>query len=179
MKIIYYKLIDTKIDKMLLASTHDGLCRIGLPGCTERALEEIFKDFPDYIFWDELKKGERSFVNKMVQRQLELYFAKKLFQFSVPLDVKKGTDFQRRVWRELTTIPYGETRSYKDIAIAIDKPKAFRAVGNANNKNPIPIIIPCHRVIHSNGDLKGYAGGIELKRFLLALEASFIPSHTK
>lgn len=81
-----------------------------------------------------------------------------------------GTEFQKKVWKELLNIPYGETRSYKDIAIAIGNGKACRAVGNANNKNPIAIIVPCHRVVGSNGSMTGYAGGLDIKEKLLKIE---------
>ncbi|MCC8169988.1 MAG: methylated-DNA--[protein]-cysteine S-methyltransferase, partial [Oscillospiraceae bacterium] len=84
-----------------------------------------------------------------------------------------GTDFQRRVWSELLKIPYGETRSYGQIAASIGNPKASRAVGSANNKNPIAIVIPCHRVIGANGSLTGYAGGLDIKSFLLETEKNF------
>jgi len=102
--------------------------------------------------------------------QLDAYFAGKLKIFTMPLLFEKGTTFQRSVWKALQSIPYGETRSYKDIATIIGNPKAVRAVGGANNKNPIGIVIPCHRVIGSNGKLVGYAGGLEKKKMLLKLE---------
>lgn len=101
--------------------------------------------------------------------QLEAYFAKTLRVFDLPL-APRGTDFQTRVWRALGEIPYGETWSYKDIAIAVDSPRGYRAVGLANNRNPISIFIPCHRVIGSGGALTGYGGGLSAKEFLLTLE---------
>lgn len=102
-------------------------------------------------------------------RQLSEYFAGTRQTFSLPL-APAGTDFQKKAWRALCNIPYGQTRTYKDMAIAIGCPKGFRAVGLANNKNPIAILIPCHRVIGANGKLVGYAGGLHLKKFLLELE---------
>jgi methylated-DNA-[protein]-cysteine S-methyltransferase len=102
-------------------------------------------------------------------RQLQAYFKGQLRQFELPLDLA-GTDFQRRVWSELTRIPYGETRSYRDLARAIGAPKAVRAVGAANGANPIAIVVPCHRVIGAGGKLVGYGGGLALKRRLLSLE---------
>ena len=102
-------------------------------------------------------------------RQLRAYFAGDLHTFSLAL-APAGTPFQRRVWDALLEIPYGATASYRDIAIAIGKPSAVRAVGLANGRNPIPIIIPCHRVIGSDGSLTGYGGGLDVKRFLLELE---------
>jgi methylated-DNA-[protein]-cysteine S-methyltransferase len=102
--------------------------------------------------------------------QLSRYFAGELRDFDLQLDME-GTDFQKRVWAELLHIPYGETRSYSDVAGAIGRPKAVRAVGAANGRNPIPIVVPCHRVIGAAGSLVGYGGGLPLKRFLLDLEA--------
>jgi methylated-DNA-[protein]-cysteine S-methyltransferase len=103
------------------------------------------------------------------RRELDAYFARTLRVFTVPVG-PQGTDFQRRVWDALRSIPYGDTRSYADQARAIGAPNATRAVGAANGRNPIPIIIPCHRVIGSDGALTGFGGGIERKQFLLALE---------
>jgi methylated-DNA-[protein]-cysteine S-methyltransferase len=101
--------------------------------------------------------------------QLDAYFAGNLKTFSLPLE-PRGTDFMKLCWSQLCLIPYGETASYKDIAKAIGNEKAVRAVGLANNRNPIPLIIPCHRVIGSNGKLVGFAGGLDMKRKLLELE---------
>ena len=103
--------------------------------------------------------------------QLEAYFAGEQTEFDLSLDLV-GTEFQRRVWAALLTIPYGETRSYGEIARQIGSPGAFRAVGLANGHNPIGIIVPCHRVIGSDHSLTGYGGGIDRKRFLLALEGA-------
>ena len=102
-------------------------------------------------------------------QQLDEYFQGKRRQFDLPLGYA-GTPFQESVWRELQNIPYGETRSYEDIAVKIGNPKAVRAVGQANNRNPILLMIPCHRVIHKNGDISGFACGIETKKYLLKLE---------
>lgn len=101
--------------------------------------------------------------------QLQEYFAGKRTQFELPIH-NAGTVFQQRVWQELRQIPYGETRSYEDLAVAIGNPRACRAVGQANNKNPLLIINPCHRVIHKNGDITGFGCGTEIKQFLLDLE---------
>lgn len=104
-------------------------------------------------------------------QELDEYFSGKRRVFSVPLDLR-GTDFQLQCWRALLEIPYGETRTYRDIAKAIGHAQAFRAVGMANNRNPIAIIVPCHRVIASDGTLCGYGGGLDLKRKLLELEGA-------
>ena len=103
--------------------------------------------------------------------ELEEYFSGSRREFSFPLDLR-GTDFQLACWRALLAIPYGETRTYADIARAVSKPNAFRAVGMANNRNPIAIVVPCHRVIASDGTLCGYGGGLDLKRKLLELEGA-------
>jgi methylated-DNA-[protein]-cysteine S-methyltransferase len=103
--------------------------------------------------------------------ELEQYFAGKRRKFTFPLDLR-GTDFQVACWRALLAIPFGETRSYADSARAVGKPNAFRAVGMANNRNPVAIVVPCHRVIASDGSLCGYGGGLDVKRKLLELEGA-------
>lgn len=105
------------------------------------------------------------------RRQLAEYFAGKRRDFALPLD-PHGTAFERGVWRALVAIPYGETRSYAEVAMSIGRPTACRAVGRANGSNPIAVVIPCHRVIGSDGSLTGYGGGLELKRLLLDLEGA-------
>ena len=114
-------------------------------------------------------KKEASTLTDITAMQLSEYFTGKRKKFDVLLN-PQGTDFQRSVWKALQDIPYGKTRSYKQIAQAVGNPKACRAVGMANNKNPIWIIIPCHRVIGSGGSLTGYGGGLEMKQKLLDLE---------
>ena len=104
-------------------------------------------------------------------RELEEYFAGGRREFSFALDLR-GTDFQLACWRALLAIPYGETRTYADIARAVGRPQGFRAVGMANNRNPVAIVVPCHRVIASDGTLCGYGGGLDLKRKLLQLEGA-------
>ncbi len=119
------------------------------------------------------ENGTRDETHPFLQsavRQLQAYLAGELQEFDLPLD-PTGTPFQMQVWKALRAIPYGETRSYVGIANAIGAPKAVRAVGGANGRNPIPIVVPCHRVIGANGALTGFGGGIEIKKFLLALEA--------
>ncbi|MBK6736676.1 MAG: methylated-DNA--[protein]-cysteine S-methyltransferase [Haliea sp.] len=112
-------------------------------------------------------------------QQLREYFTRRRRQFDLPL-AAAGTTFQRSVWQALAAIPYGELRSYRDIAQVIGNPSAVRAVGAANGRNPLPIVVPCHRVIGSNGSLTGFAGGLDIKTYLLELEgalsASLLPS---
>lgn len=123
--------------------------------------------FSDYKKENEIEK-ETELIKK-AYTQLEEYLSGKRTEFDIEIEMI-GTEFQKKVWKELLNIPYGETRSYKDIAIAIGNEKACRAVGNANNKNPIAIIVPCHRVVGSDGSMTGYAGGLNIKEKLLKIE---------
>jgi O-6-methylguanine DNA methyltransferase len=118
-----------------------------------------------------LRFEESASAMRVYVRELEEYFAGERREFTFALDLR-GTDFQKACWRALLAIPYGETRSYGDIARAVGRPQGFRAVGMANNRNPIAIVVPCHRVIASNGTLCGYGGGLEVKRRLLELEGA-------
>ena len=116
--------------------------------------------------------GTANEMTRWAVKELEEYFQGKRKEFTVPCR-PEGTDFQKRVWEALTRIPYGVTRTYKEIAVETGNPRASRAVGMANHRNPIPIMIPCHRVIGSDGKLTGYAGGLEVKEFLLKLERGY------
>jgi len=151
---IYYSRIDSPVGPLLLAVAERGLVALEFGG-------------------GEVAAGWVEFPEKTAPyaRQLEEYFAGGRRRFDLPLDLR-GTDFQKRCWQELLKIPYGETRSYAEIARAIGNPAAVRAVGLANGKNPIAIIVPCHRVIGSDGSLTGYGGGLETKRKLLQLEGA-------
>lgn len=128
----------------------------------------------DYIvgvsFNEESSPGDENKAVKECKRQLEEYFYGKRKNFDLKFKFLKGTDFQLSVWKALSEIPYGETVTYKFIAEKINNPKAVRAVGGANNKNPIGIIVPCHRVIGCNGKMIGYAEGIDKKEYLLNME---------
>jgi len=112
---------------------------------------------------------------KSITEQLESYFLGTLREFEIPLD-PVGSEFQVKVWSELSRIPFAETRTYGEIARAVGQPKAARAVGLANNHNPIAIVVPCHRVLGSDGSLHGYGGGLDMKRFLLRLEGVLLPA---
>lgn len=116
--------------------------------------------------------GKNTEFTDLVYKEIMEYLNGKRKSFDIKYEIN-GTEFQKKVWKELTNIPYGETRSYKEIAVAVGNPKASRAVGMANNKNPISIIVPCHRVIGSDGKLVGYAGGLDMKRALLNLEKKY------
>lgn len=119
---------------------------------------------------DDLGHDDRWFAD--ITAQLDAYFSGKLMAFDVPM-LFSGTDFQCSVWKQLSTIPYGETISYGELARRVGNPNASRAVGLANGRNPISIIVPCHRVIGANGSLTGYGGGLERKTWLLEHEATF------
>src|SRR4051812_18110300 len=107
----------------------------------------------------------------IAERQLREYFKGERRSFDLPLDLE-GTPFQLAVWRALQDIPYAKTSSYRDIAIAVNRPRGFQAIGQANTRNPVPIVVPCHRVINADGSLGGYGGGLDRKRELLHLEAA-------
>lgn len=153
---MYYRYLTTPIGDLLLAGDESALCVVGFPEGSRRREPE-----PDWIYSE---KGL-----KPACEQLQAYFEGTLREFDLPLR-PGGTEFQRRVLEELRKIPYGMTVSYGDIARRIGKPKAVRAVGAANARNPIPIIIPCHRVIGASGDLTGFGGGLAVKQALLRHE---------
>jgi methylated-DNA-[protein]-cysteine S-methyltransferase len=167
MQTVVWREMESPIGILTLAATSNGLCYLSF-GKDEDALR--LKTFLDKAFHSyQLEKNGQALL--LYVNQLQEYFSKKRTQFDLPLDLY-GTPFQKKVWSQLRNIPFGEIRTYKEIAQAIGRSKAVRAVGGANNRNPIPIIIPCHRIIGSNGSLVGYAGGIEIKEYLLTLEAN-------
>jgi len=140
---------------------------------TDRALTAVLFDGDDIVAASpHLEPAEESFAD--ATEQFAAYFAGELRDFDLALD-PHGTDFQRRVWAELLAIPYGETRTYGQLAANLGSPGASRAVGLANGSNPLSIVVPCHRVIGSTGKLTGYAGGMDRKRLLLDLEAGITP----
>ena len=155
--LFYTHIDDSPVGPLLLAGDSEALHVLAFGvGCRPRDIDATW--MPD-------TKGVLSDVRK----ELDQYFAGKLKKFTTKLAFK-GTPFQRQVWKELTRIPYGETISYLDLANRIENPKAVRAVGMANGANPIAIIVPCHRVIGTNGSLTGFGGGLPTKRALLELE---------
>ena len=141
---------------------------IGIIGIVEDAGSVAHVVFEGEAVAPDVVRRETPFLTEAF-RQLDAYLAGQLKTFSLPL-APAGTPFQRKVWKILERIPYGKTVSYKDVAIQAGNPKATRAVGMANNRNPIPIIIPCHRVIGADGKLVGYGGGLDKKAKLLAIE---------
>ncbi|MFM5335018.1 methylated-DNA--[protein]-cysteine S-methyltransferase [Aeromonas enteropelogenes] len=153
---IRYDILPTHCGDLLIAINERGLVHVDFVAGL-RAL-------PDMSGWQQDGEALAPYL-----AEFEAYFAGRLQRFTLPL-AASGTEFQQAVWQALCDIPYGETRSYGDIALAIGKPNAMRAVGAANGRNPLSIIVPCHRVIGQNGSLTGYAGGLEIKKALLQLE---------
>lgn len=171
MEILHSTVFSSPVGPLFLAASDRGLVALEfdgrLPGQqTIRPNPRDLREENDRVRFEESSRAMSAFV-----RELEEYFATTRREFSFPLDMR-GTDFQLACWRALMAIPYGETRTYADIARAVGRPKGFRAVGMANNRNPLAIVVPCHRVIASDGTLCGYGGGLEIKRKLLELEGA-------
>ncbi len=161
---VYYAQLQTPIGLLRLFASGRGLLRLALPNEPRSAAEAYVERTlgPTSVRDDEA-------AHAAALAQLAAYFAGTRRSFDVPLDLR-GTPFQRLVWDAVAAVSYGETRTYRDVARAIDRPAAVRAVGAANGANPVPLIVPCHRIVGANGSLTGYGGGIEVKRRLLALE---------
>lgn len=155
-----FKVVDSPVRKLTLVASDEGLAAI---------LWE--NDRPHRVRLNIEAEDDRHPVLVETARQLDEYFAGERNNFALPLDMA-GTAFQRKVWDALLTIPFGETRSYRQIAEQIGSPTAVRAVGAANGRNPVSIVVPCHRVIGSNGSLTGFAGGLDVKSRLLTLEGA-------
>lgn len=151
----------------VILATERGVCWLGTPGTAlEMGLNWIQRKLP----FESVSEDTSIEPLQQAVDQLSRYFAGERLQFTCPLDLH-GTPFQLQVWHALSRIPYGETRTYAEIAREIEHPSAVRAVGAANGANPVAIIVPCHRVIGSNGSLTGYGGGLPTKAWLLALES--------
>lgn len=157
-----FKYIQTPLGKYLLAENGKGITFL------EHVESELDPRIEKEIAAGEMVEADTPLLLEG-ERQLQEYFRGERQAFDLPLDAA-GTPFQLKVWEALRQIPYGETCSYKDVAIAVENPKGVRAIGMANNRNPIAIITPCHRVIGTNGKLVGYAGGLHLKEYLLSHE---------
>jgi methylated-DNA-[protein]-cysteine S-methyltransferase len=163
---LYWSSVSSPRGTCAMLGTEDGICWLGTPGATlDTGLNWIRRKM------DVASISEDASIEPLRQAadELERYFAGERVQFACPLDLH-GTPFQLQVWHALTRIPYGETRTYTEIARETGHPSAVRAVGAANGANPVAIIVPCHRVIGSNGALTGYGGGLPTKAWLLALE---------
>ena len=163
MKKLYVHSFETPMGRVHMASSEKGLALVGLPRETKRRFyTRMGKHFPDY----EVCSGGA--INRKAQTQIVAFLSGKRTGFDLPLDIR-GTPFQVKVLKRVARIPYGKTRTYGEIARAIDHPRASRAVGGANANNNLPLVIPCHRVVAANG-LGGYGGGLAMKRRLLKIE---------
>ncbi len=163
---IYCTSFNSKIGTIHIASTKSGVCKISIPAQTKKEFSAwLQKRYADAEFI------ETSTKNRQIIDELNRYFDRRLVKFHSRLD-PIGTEFQRRVWLELKKIRYGKTISYKELAKRIGVQRGFQAVGKANGSNPLPIVVPCHRVVGSNSRLIGYAAGLKTKEFLLRLEGA-------
>lgn len=174
--IIYKKNIKTPLGDMIACASENGVCFLDF--VDRKNFEKLFYSMVNKLNGEiiELLNKESKKPYEIIirlEKELNEYFSGKRKEFTVPL-IKTGTEFQNKVWDELIRIPYGKTISYKEEAERINQKNAFRAVANANGKNKLSIIIPCHRVIASNGKLSGYGGGIDKKEFLISLEKNNI-----
>lgn len=156
---IFCTTIDSPVGPLLLAASDDGLHAIEF----KKTAHPVKRD-------DTWHEGDHPLLQQ-AHHQLGEYFATTRITFDLPL-APRGTEFQRAVWHALASIPYGETISYAQLAARVDRPTASRAVGAANGRNPLPIVLPCHRVIGANGSLTGFGGGLPTKQFLLQLEGA-------
>ena len=161
---VAYTTADSPFGPLLLAATPRGLVRVGLPNQdSEELLEELAARVSPRVL-------EAAAPLEEARRELDLYFAGKLTEFELPLDWQLSRDFRRRALRAIARIPYGKTRSYTQIATSAGNERAVRAAGTACGTNPIPVVVPCHRVLRSGGGLGGYGGGLPMKESLLRLE---------
>jgi len=166
MEIVHTASVDSPIGMLRVASTSEGLVYVELPHASGRGMRGFLRRcLPG------ARVEEGYATNKPALTQIIEYIEGKRTEFDLDLDLR-GTAFQLEVWTALRSIPYGQTRSYGDIARAVERPGAVRAVGTANGANPVSLVVPCHRVIQSSGRLGGYGGGLDLKAKLLAMEQS-------
>ena len=163
---VAYANLDSPFGTLLVAATPQGLVRVSLPAYDpEDTLEELARDVSPRVMEAPGRLDD-------ARRQLDLYFEGRLTDFDLPLDWRLSKDFRRRALRAIARIPYGETRTYMQIAASAGNERAVRAAGTACGSNPIPIVVPCHRVLRTGGALGGYGGGLEMKRGLLELEGA-------
>jgi methylated-DNA-[protein]-cysteine S-methyltransferase len=163
---VAYTTTDSPFGELLLASTPRGLLRVGLP---EQETGDLLEDLAARVSPRVLEAPARL---ERARRELDLYFEGRLTEFDLPLDWRLSHDFRRRVLRAVNRIPYGQTRSYMQVAARAGNERAVRAAGSACGSNPIPIVVPCHRVLRTGGALGGYGGGLPMKRALLELEGA-------
>jgi methylated-DNA-[protein]-cysteine S-methyltransferase len=164
---VAYDLVDSPVGMLLVATSQRGLCRISYNPEPEREVEELARTLGTRVL-----RAARPI--DPVRRQLDEYFEQRRTVFELALDLRPSADFSLRVLEELALVPYGEVTTYGALAARVDRPKAARAVGTVMNRNPIPIVLPCHRVVGASGSLTGYAGGLDRKEQLLRLEGAIL-----
>jgi methylated-DNA-[protein]-cysteine S-methyltransferase len=165
---VSFDVADTPVGPLLVAVTDNGLCRISFDPEPERETEDLARSFGVRVL-----RAPRQI--DPVRRELDEYFDGRRREFDLAIDLRGRSEFTRVVLERLAGVPYGQVTTYGSLAADVGKPRAARAVGTIMNRNPIPIVLPCHRVVGSNGSLVGYGGGLERKRLLLDLEAGRAP----
>ena len=168
---VAYDFADTPVGNLFIATSDRGLCRISFDAEPEREVERLARTFGVRVL-------RASRPVDTVRRQLDEYFDEKRTDFELAVDLSPAADFTRQVLTRLAKVPHGQLTTYGALAKAAGRPRAARAVGTVMNRNPIPIVLPCHRVVGANGDLVGYGGGLDRKRLLLSLEGALLDERT-
>ena len=169
---VVYDLAETPVGTLLVAASGRGLCRISFDPEPEREAERLARAFGARVL-----RASRPLDD--VRRQLDEYFDEKRTDFELAVDLSPAADFTRQVLTRLAKVPHGQLTTYGALAKAAGRPRAARAVGTVMNRNPIPIVLPCHRVVGANGDLVGYGGGLDRKRLLLSLEGALLDERSQ
>ncbi len=164
---VAYDMVDTPIGQLFVAATESGLCRISYDPEPERIVENLARTLGVRVLRSARPVDE-------TRRQLAEYFDRSRTEFELDVDLRLAADFSRRVLEELALVPYGKVTTYGELARRAERPRAARAVGTVMNRNPIPIVLPCHRVVGAGGSLVGYGGGLERKEALLKLEGAIL-----
>jgi methylated-DNA-[protein]-cysteine S-methyltransferase len=164
---VAYDVVDSPVGSLLVATTERGVCRISYDRDAERFVDDLARTVGTRVL-----RSPRPVDD--ARRQLDEYFEGKRTDFDLGIDLRVSADFTKRVLAELARVPYGEVTTYGELARRADAPRAARAVGTVMNRNPIPIVLPCHRVVGSGGSLVGYAGGLDRKELLLKLEGALL-----
>jgi methylated-DNA-[protein]-cysteine S-methyltransferase len=169
---VAYDFADTPVGNLFVATTDQGLCRISFDAEPEREVERLARAFGVRVL-----RASRPI--DPVRRQLDEYFEERRTAFDLDVDLRPSAEFSRQVLMRLAKVPHGQLTTYGALAKAAGRPRAARAVGTVMNRNPIPIVLPCHRVVGSNGSLVGYGGGLDRKRLLLSLEGALLDERSQ